>query len=75
MTSILKRAGRPVGLALILTMVAGCGLPAYLMRFNLRGSLRIGLGMLPRGEVALIVAGIGLAGGIIDQGIFGVSPA
>jgi len=53
--------------------VVGCGLPAYLMKFNLRGSLRIGLGMLPRGEVALIVAGIGLASGIIDQGIFGVS--
>src|SRR5210317_816542 len=43
------------------------------MKFNVRGSLRIGLGMLPRGEVALIVAGIGLASGIIDQGIFGVS--
>jgi Kef-type K+ transport system membrane component KefB len=57
----------------IISKVAGCGLPAYMMKFNLRGSLRIGLGMLPRGEVALIVAGIGLASGIIDQGIFGVS--
>jgi Kef-type K+ transport system membrane component KefB len=57
----------------VVSKVAGCGLPAYLMKFNLRGSLRIGLGMLPRGEVALIVAGIGLASGIIDQGIFGVS--
>ena len=53
--------------------MVGCGLPAYLMKFNLRGSLRIGLGMLPRGEVALIVAGIGLASGIINQGIFGIS--
>ncbi len=57
----------------IFSKVVGCGLPAYLMKFNMRGSLRIGLGMLPRGEVALIVAGIGLASGIIDQGIFGVS--
>ena len=57
----------------VVSKVVGCGLPAYLMKFNLRGSLRIGLGMLPRGEVALIVAGIGLAGGIIDQGIFGVA--
>ncbi len=57
----------------IVSKVVGCGLPAYMMRFNLRGSLRIGLGMLPRGEVALIVAGIGLASGIIDQGIFGVA--
>jgi len=57
----------------IAAKVVGCGLPALAMRFNVRGSLRIGLGMLPRGEVALIVAGIGLASGIIDQGIFGVA--
>ncbi|WP_372796243.1 cation:proton antiporter [Pontiella sp.] len=57
----------------VFSKVLGCGLPALVTRFNLRGSLRIGLGMLPRGEVALIVAGIGLAGGVIDQGIFGVA--
>ena len=28
--------------------------------------------MLPRGEVALIIAGIGLAAGVIDRQIFGV---
>lgn len=65
--------GLVYSLLAIVSKVAGCGIPAYLMKFNLRGSLRIGLGMLPRGEVALIVAGIGLAGGVIDQGIFGVS--
>ncbi|MBN2162841.1 MAG: cation:proton antiporter [Pontiellaceae bacterium] len=57
----------------VISKVVGCGLPAWLMRFNLRGSLRIGLGMLPRGEVALIVAGLGLARGVIDQGVFGVA--
>jgi len=65
--------GSVYSLLAIVAKVAGCGLPAWLMKFNLRGSLRIGLGMLPRGEVALIIAGIGLASGIIDQGIFGVS--
>ncbi len=65
--------GSAYSLLAIFSKVIGCGLPAYMMKFNLRGSLRIGLGMLPRGEVALIVAGIGLASGIIDQGIFGVS--
>jgi Kef-type K+ transport system membrane component KefB len=65
--------GAVYSLLAIISKVVGCGLPAYLLKFNLRGSLRIGLGMLPRGEVALIVAGIGLAAGIIDQGIFGVS--
>lgn len=74
------RAMRPVlafgavySLLAIFSKVVGCGLPAWLMRFNLRGALRIGLGMLPRGEVALIVAGLGLARGIIDQGVFGVA--
>jgi len=57
----------------IAAKVIGCGLPAWLTRFNFRGSLRIGLGMLPRGEVALIVAGIGLSSGAIGQDIFGVS--
>ena len=65
--------GSVYSLLAVFSKVVGCGIPAWLMKFNLRGSLRIGLGMLPRGEVALIVAGIGLAGGIIDQGIFGVS--
>lgn len=57
----------------ILSKVIGCGLPALAMRFNLRGALRIGLGMAPRGEVALIIAGIGLATGIIGQELFGVT--
>jgi Kef-type K+ transport system membrane component KefB len=65
--------GSAYSLLAVFSKIVGCGVPAWLMKFNLRGSLRIGLGMLPRGEVALIVAGIGLAGGIIDQGIFGVS--
>jgi Kef-type K+ transport system membrane component KefB len=65
--------GSVYSLLAILSKVIGCGLPAFLTKFNLRGSLRIGLGMLPRGEVALIIAGLGLASGIIDQGIFGVS--
>jgi Kef-type K+ transport system membrane component KefB/mannitol/fructose-specific phosphotransferase system IIA component (Ntr-type) len=56
--------------AAVLSKVAGCGGPAMLMGFNLRGALRIGAGMVPRGEVALIIAGIGLASGILDQQIF-----
>ncbi|MBC8206658.1 MAG: cation:proton antiporter [Kiritimatiellaeota bacterium] len=65
--------GAVYSLLAVFSKVLGCGLPAWAMRFNARGALRIGLGMLPRGEVALIVAGIGLAAGIIDQGIFGVA--
>ncbi len=57
----------------IIAKVAGCGLPALFMRFNRLGALRVGIGMLPRGEVALIIAGIGLSSGLIGQEIFGVS--
>lgn len=57
----------------VLTKVLGCGLPAWAARFNLLGSLRIGVGMLPRGEVALIIAGIGLSGHLIDQRLFGAA--
>ncbi len=57
----------------IVGKVFGSGLPAALAGFNMRGSWRVGFGMLPRGEVALIIAGIGLARGVIDQDIFGVT--
>ena len=57
----------------IVGKVLGSGLPAMFSGFNLLGSSRIGIGMLPRGEVALIVAGIGLSAGIISNEIFGVS--
>lgn len=53
--------------------LVGCGLPALFVGFNLRGAFRIGAGMLPRGEVTLIVAGIGLASGAIGPDMFGVA--
>ncbi len=53
--------------------VAGCGLSARLFgNFNRRGALRIGLGMLPRGEVTLIMASAGLTAGALDARFFGV---
>jgi Kef-type K+ transport system membrane component KefB/mannitol/fructose-specific phosphotransferase system IIA component (Ntr-type) len=58
-------------LGAVVSKVAGCGGPALLLGFNPRGALRIGTGMVPRGEVALIIAGIGLASGILDPGLFG----
>lgn len=51
----------------------GCGLPALFAGFNLKGAFRIGAGMLPRGEVTLIVAGIGLSSGAIGHDMFGVA--
>jgi Kef-type K+ transport system membrane component KefB len=57
----------------ILTKLLGSGLPSLLVGFNLRGAFRIGIGMLPRGEIALIIAGIGLSTGLVGQEIFGVA--
>jgi len=54
----------------ILSKVLGCGLPALIANFNLRGALRVGFGMAPRGEVGLIIAGIALATGLITHDLF-----
>ncbi len=57
----------------IVGKLIGCGLPALVLGFNVRGAFRIGAGMLPRGEVTLIMAGIGLSSGAIGPDLFGVA--
>jgi Kef-type K+ transport system membrane component KefB len=57
----------------ILTKALGCGVGARVMGMTRRESIRVGLGMISRGEVGLIVAGYGLAHGIIDPDIFSAS--
>ena len=52
--------------------VLGCMVPAMFCGFNTLGGLRVGAGMVPRGEVALIIAGIGLSAGFLTQEIFGI---
>ena len=51
----------------LLTKVIGCGLPARLQGMKLRDSVIVGVGMVPRGEVAMIVALIGLDRNLIMQ--------
>ena len=60
-------------LVAVLSKVLGCAIPALGLGFNTKGALRIGVGMLPRGEVALIIAGIGLSAGILNQQMFGIT--
>ncbi|MDE6847874.1 MAG: cation:proton antiporter, partial [Ruminococcus sp.] len=57
-------------LVALLTKVIGCGLTAKLMKYNLRDSLKVGVGMMTRGEVALIVAQKGLSVGMLDAKYF-----
>lgn len=52
--------------------VLGCMIPSMFCGFNALGGLRIGAGMVPRGEVALIIAGLGLSAGYLSQEIFGI---
>jgi Kef-type K+ transport system membrane component KefB len=54
----------------LLGKVIGCGLVSKVLRFNNSDSLKIGIGMMTRGEVALIVAQRGLKAGIIDSRFF-----
>jgi len=56
--------------AVILSKVIGAGGPALLLGFNRVGAIRIGAGMIPRGEGALISCGIGLAAGVLDNRLF-----
>ena len=57
----------------VIGKVAGSGLPALLVGFNRQGAWRIGIGMLPRGEVALIMAGIGISEGVLSADLYGVA--
>ncbi|MCI8308579.1 MAG: cation:proton antiporter [Lachnospiraceae bacterium] len=55
----------------MLTKVVGCGVGALACGYNMKRSLRIGIGMISRGEVALIVADKGAKVGLIDQDLMG----
>jgi Kef-type K+ transport system membrane component KefB len=54
----------------ILSKLVGCGLTAKFTGNNFKDSLVIGFGMAPRGEVAMIVALIGLNQKLIDQDVY-----
>ena len=53
-----------------ISKIIGCGAVARLCRFNFNDSLKIGIGMMTRGEVALITAKAGLAVGLITPEYF-----
>ena len=54
----------------LLTKIIGCGCAAKVCGFNWPDSLKVGIGMMTRGEVALIVAQKGLAVGMVDSVYF-----
>ena len=59
-----------ISLLAVISKVLGCGLP--MIREGMLTSLKVGVGMLPRGEVALIVALIGLQSNAISPSAYAV---
>ena len=54
----------------LLGKIIGCGLASKLCKYSFSDSLKIGVGMMTRGEVALIVAQKGLAAGLLTADYF-----
>ena len=54
----------------VLTKLVGCGLPAMMFLKDKTRALRVGIGMISRGEVGLIVAGVGVSTGALTSDIY-----
>jgi Kef-type K+ transport system membrane component KefB len=59
-----------ISLLAVVTKVVGCGLP--MLKDGLQEALKVGVGMTPRGEVALIVALIGLQMDMVSQRAYAI---
>ncbi len=68
-TDILVFAGVLLVVAVV-SKIIGCGLGARLCGLSRRDSLGVGVGMVARGEVALMVAQKGINAGYIDEAVF-----
>ena len=54
----------------IASKIVGCGLPAaYFLKDKEKG-LKVGIGMISRGEVGLIIAGVAITAGVISQTVY-----
>jgi Kef-type K+ transport system membrane component KefB len=54
----------------IVTKLVGCGLPAIMFLKDRAKATRVGIGMVSRGEVGLIVAGVGASAGVLSKDIY-----
>jgi len=66
---ILMLSGIVIAVA-VATKLFGCGLPAWYFLKNKAQGMRVGIGMISRGEVGLIVAGVGLAPGLLSDSVY-----
>lgn len=58
-----------IGVAIV-TKLFGCGLPAWMFLKNKTQGMRVGIGMISRGEVGLIVAGVGISSGVMSSSVY-----
>jgi Kef-type K+ transport system membrane component KefB len=61
---VLYLAGLIVAIAII-TKLIGCGLPSILFLKDRTKAMKVGIGMISRGEVGLIIAGLGVSSGVL----------
>ena len=66
---ILMLSGVVIAIA-VATKLLGCGLPSMLFLKNKTAGMRVGIGMISRGEVGLIVAGVGLSSGVLTGDVY-----
>jgi Kef-type K+ transport system membrane component KefB len=67
--NVLLITGIIVAIAVI-TKLVGCGLPSMIFLKDKTKSMRVGIGMISRGEVGLIVAGVGVSSGVLSSDIY-----
>ena len=66
---VLLIAGILVFIAIV-TKLLGCGLPSLIFLKDKSKSMKVGIGMISRGEVGLIVAGIGATSGVLSRDVY-----
>lgn len=54
----------------IVSKLLGCGLPTTIFLRDKSRAMRVGIGMISRGEVGLIVAGIGVSSGVLSSNVY-----
>lgn len=67
--NILMLSGVVIAVA-VATKLFGCGLPAMFFLKSKAQGLRVGIGMISRGEVGLIVAGVGVTAGVLTSEVY-----
>jgi Kef-type K+ transport system membrane component KefB len=54
----------------VVTKLVGTGLPSMIFLKDRTKAMRVGIGMVSRGEVGLIVAGVGISSGALSNDIY-----